>query len=58
MATRQVAGASEIATALRAAHNIVVLVRPVTEADYVISWRLGVLRVTMSGDDFSTVLST
>jgi hypothetical protein len=52
MATRQVASAPEIATTLRAVHNINVLVRSVTEADYVISWQLGVLRVRMSGEKF------
>jgi hypothetical protein len=50
MATRQVASAPEIATALRAVHNINVLVQSVTEADFVISWQLGVLRVKMSGE--------
>jgi hypothetical protein len=50
MATRQVASAPEIATGLRAVHNINVLVRSITEADYVISWQLGVLRVMMSGE--------
>jgi hypothetical protein len=52
MATRQVASAPEIATGLRAVHNINVLVQSVTEADYVISWQLGVLRVRMSGEKF------
>jgi hypothetical protein len=53
MATRQVASAPEIATGLRAVHNIHVLVRSITEADYVISWQLGVLRVMMSGEKLS-----
>ena len=55
MATRQVASAPEIAAALRAVHNINVLVRSVTEADYVISWQLGVLRVRMSGEKFCSL---
>jgi hypothetical protein len=58
MTTRQVACAPEIATALRAVHNIIVLVRSVTEADYVISWKLGVLRVTISGEEFWIVVPT
>jgi hypothetical protein len=52
MTTRQVASAPEIATALRAVHNIIVLVQSIKEADYVISWKLGVLRVMMSGEKF------
>jgi hypothetical protein len=57
MATRQVASAPEIATGLRAVHNINVLVRSITEADYVISWRLGVLRVMMAGEKLCVWIS-
>jgi hypothetical protein len=58
MATRQVASAPEITTALRAVHNIMVLVRSLTDADYVISWKLGVLRVLMSGEKLWLVVFT
>ncbi|XP_069691235.1 Fanconi anemia group M protein isoform X2 [Periplaneta americana] len=48
MSTRQVVSAPEIATHLRAVYKFDVLVHSVPDADYVISWQLGVLRFTLT----------
>lgn len=49
IASRQIASAPEIATSLRAKWNVQVHVRSLPGADFIVSWRLGINRITLSG---------
>lgn len=49
ISAKQLACALEITTALRAKHNIHVIIRSYLGADYIVSWRTGINRITLSG---------
>lgn len=49
VASRQIASAPDITTVLRAKWNVLVHVRSAPEADYIVSWRVGINRIQLSG---------